>query len=110
MDILPSILVEMVRKLNGGQLHALNQEVIARLKLWHQAKDLNVLKEFNILDRVSFDYHGEKKLGTISRIHQKTVTVILDEGERWKISPHFLKKIPGEVNPLQDIVSKIAKK
>lgn len=110
MDFLPPKLVEMVRKLNGEQLHALNREVVERLKLWHKAKDLNVLKEFHLLDRVSFVYHGERKMCTISRIHQKTVTVVLDSGERWKVSPHFLKKIKGEVNPFQDIVSKIVKK
>jgi len=34
--------------------------------------------------------------GTVTRLNQKTITVTLDNGEHWNVSPDFLKKIDVE--------------
>ncbi len=100
----------MVQQLNGAQLHDLNHVVVERLNLLHRMQNLEALKEFHMLDRVSFDHLGQRKVGTINRINQKSVSVILDTGEHWTVSPHALRKIHDGVNPLKDMLASLLKK
>lgn len=58
---LPKQLVRMVKGLKEPELHALFTLVRQRLRILHQVKDLYAMKDFQILDRVSFDYHGTQK-------------------------------------------------
>lgn len=43
--------------------------------------------------QVSFDSKQGRQLGTLIKFNQKTVTVITDDGRRWRISPHLLSKV-----------------
>jgi hypothetical protein len=50
--------------------------------------------EFRIGERVSFRPTGRSELaGVLSRYNKKTVTVITDDGQRWNVSPAFLRKV-----------------
>ncbi len=100
---LPHEIRKMIEHLSGDQLHELNHLVIERLRLLHRANDLMAMKDFQMLDRVWFDYNGQRKEGVIMRLNQKTISVQLDTGEQWKVSPHLLHKIPGK-NPLKELV------
>ena len=61
------------------------------------------MRNFYILDRVSFTHNGKYYEGVVTRLNQKTITVILDDGNRWNISPGNLKKIDQE-NPLKEFL------
>lgn len=86
----------MVNRLNEDELHALYRTVGGRLRLLHRTKAMFAMRDFQVLDKVFFDHHGERKEGTVTRLNQKTITVTLDNGEHWNVSPDFLKKIDGE--------------
>lgn len=90
---LPDDIKQLIYKLNEDELHELLTLVSDRLRLFHKAKALYAMKDFQILDRVYFDYHGERKEGTVTRLNQRTITVTLHTGEIWKVSPDFLIKI-----------------
>jgi hypothetical protein len=92
-----------MEQLEGEQLHELNHLIVDRLRLLHRANDLMAMKDFQMLDRVWFEYHGEQVKGTIMRLNQKTISVQLDTGEQWKVSPHLLYKISGK-NPLKGLM------
>lgn len=56
------------------------------------------MRNFYVLDRVSFTHNGKHYAGVVTRLNQKTITVTLDDGTRWGVSPGNLKKIDQE-NP-----------
>jgi len=101
-QILPQYIRQLINRLNEDELHALYRAVGEKLRLLHKAKALFSMREFQILDRVFFDYHGERKEGTITRLNQKTVSVTLDNGGHWNVSPDFLTKV-DEGNPLAEL-------
>ena len=45
------------------------------------------------MDRVYFTNNGEKIIGTVVRLNQKTVSVDADNGGQWRIAPDFLTKV-----------------
>ena len=95
-QFLPKDIRKLVNRLSEGELHALYRTVGDRLRLLHRTKAMFAMTDFQVLDKVFFDYHGERKEGTVTRLNQKTITVTLDNGEHWNVSPDFLKKIDGE--------------
>lgn len=95
-QILPKDIRKLVNRLNEDELHALHRAVGNRLRLLHRSKAIFAMRDFQVLDRVFFDYQGERKEGTVTRLNQKTITVTLDNGARWNVSPDFLKKIDKE--------------
>lgn len=96
---------QLVIQLNEEQLHELHHLVGDRLRLLHKAKALFAMQEFQVLDRVYFDYHGERKEGTVTKLNQRTISVTLDTGEHWNVAPDFLTKII-EANPISKALAK----
>lgn len=95
---LPDHIIPMVESLNQEQLHAVHQLVSERLNLFHKVQALRAMSEFHVLDRVSFAHNGIYYEGSITRLNQKTISVVLDDGHQWNVSPGFLKKIGNEKN------------
>ncbi len=95
----------MIEHLDGEQLHELNHLIVERLRLLHRAHDLMAMKDFQMLNRVWFDYQGERREGIVVRLNQKSISVQLDTGEQWKVSPHLLQKIPGK-NPMRELLGR----
>lgn len=89
---LPEHIKQLIHPLNEDQLHELHNLIADRLRLLHKAKALIHMQKFNVQDRVYFDYHGQRKEGTITRLNQRTISVTLDSGEHWKVAPDFLTK------------------
>lgn len=90
---LPSAVNNLLLTLNEDQLRQLNYKVIERLNLIRRAKSAMSMAKFNLLDRVYFVHNGGKKMGTVTRLNSKTVSVTLDDGHEWRIAPEFLTKI-----------------
>lgn len=90
---LPIQIDDLLFKLNEDQLRVLNRKVVERLKLIDRAKGVMSVAKFNILDRVYFRHNGRKMIGTVVRLNQRSVSVNLDDGQRWKVDAGLLKKI-----------------
>jgi len=83
--------------LSYDELLDLNDCIIARLKHLEAADVLNAMMKFNLGAKVCFDStkHG-MQVGTLIKFNQKTVTVLTDEGRRWKVSPQMLSPLVKE--------------
>jgi len=84
---------DLILNLNEEELRLLNQQIIERLKIIDRAKGIVGVSKFNLGDQVSFRHHGERMVGKIIRLNQKTVSIILDNGQEWRVAPDFLRKI-----------------
>lgn len=104
MSQLPKQITNLIESLNEDQLHTLYRVVAERLNLIHKARALVAMRNFYILDRVSFSHNGKRYEGVVTRLNQKTITVTLDDDTRWGISPGNLKKIDQE-NPLKELLT-----
>lgn len=81
-----------LNRMNEEQLRELNRKVVEKLNLFQKVKRLQAISNFSVLDKVSFIHNGEEKHGTITRLNQKTVTIITDDDEHWNVNPSLLKK------------------
>jgi len=90
---LPKQLLRMVDTLDEDQLHALYHLVAQRLQLAQKAHALAAMSQFHVLDRVSFVHHGKQYEGTVTRLNQKTISIMLDDGTRWNVAPSLLTKV-----------------
>lgn len=90
---LPRQLLHMVDTLDDEQLHALYHVVAQRLQLAAKAHALAAMLQFHVLDRVSFVHNGKQYEGTVTRLNQKTVSVMLEDGTRWNVAPSLLTKV-----------------
>lgn len=76
---------EAINFLSEEQLRLLERQIAAKLKS-------KIMSDFKVMDKVFFDYNGQKISGTIISLNQKTVTIIEENGRKWNVSPHFLNK------------------
>jgi hypothetical protein len=83
----------MVDTLDADQLHALYHVVAQRLQLAQKARALAAMSQFHVLDRVSFVHNGRQYEGTVTRLNQKTISIMLDDGTRWNVGPSLLTKV-----------------
>ena len=90
---LPKQLLRMVDTLDEDQLHALYHLVAQRLQLAQKAHALAAMSQFHVLDRVSFVHNGKQYEGTVTRLNQKTISIMLDDGTRWNVAPSLLTKV-----------------
>ena len=92
--------------LSKDELLDLNRRVIARLQLLDQHSTVSAMVKFNLGQRVSFDPDGRLRSGTLIKFNPKTVVVLTADGQRWKVSPPFLRHLvdnqqPGNVSVLR---------
>ena len=90
---LPRQPLRLVETLDADQLHALYHVVAQRLQLAHKAQTLSAMSRFHVLDRVSFVHNGRQYEGTVTRLNQKTISIMLDDGTRWNVAPSLLTKV-----------------
>jgi hypothetical protein len=99
-----------IDNLTEEELLALNRRVVARLKLLEQHHTLNSMVKFEVGQRVSFDPDGRMRTGVLVKFNPKTVVVMTDDGQRWKVSPQFLRQLvdssssPNKVTVLRPVV------
>ena len=90
---LPKQLLRLVETLDEDQLHALYHVVAQRLQLAQKAHAIAAMSQFHVLDRVSFVHHGKQYEGTVTRLNQKTISVMLADGTRWNVAPSLLTTV-----------------
>jgi len=90
--------------LSLDELEALNHRIVERLKFFDTVQAHRNMMAFNIGAKVSFDStrHG-RLFGTLVKFNRKTVTVLTEAGQQWKVSPHLLTEIK-DATPKQRVV------
>jgi hypothetical protein len=90
--------------LSVEELEALNHRIVERLKFLDSVQAHRNMMAFNIGAKVSFEStrHG-RLFGTLVKFNRKTVTVLTEAGQQWKVSPHLLTEIK-DATPKQRFV------
>jgi hypothetical protein len=101
---LPKQLLRMIETLDGDQLHALYHVVAQRLQLAEKAHTLASMSQFHVLDRVSFVHNGTLYEGTVTRLNQKTISITLEDGTRWNVSPSLLTKVADRKDAVRQLL------
>ncbi len=83
-----------IDKLNEAELIDLNHRAVARLKFLEQMRAHGHMLDFSIGQKVVFQPDGHPLLnGIIVKYNRKTVTVVTDNGQQWRVSPQFLRRV-----------------
>ncbi len=86
-----------IDKLNEAELIDLNHRVVARLKFLQEMRAHGHMLDFSIGQKVTFQPDGHPLLnGIIAKYNRKTVTVITDNGQQWRVAPVFLRRIEAQ--------------
>jgi hypothetical protein len=83
-----------IDSLSEEQLIELNHKIVARLRFLSQMRSHSRMLHFRIGERVTFRPDGRPEVtGTLTQYNRKTVTVITDSGEHWRVAPGLLSKV-----------------
>jgi hypothetical protein len=83
-----------LESMSYDELVALNQKIVERLKFLDAMHTHREMMQFAPGDQVSFEPPGRgKQFGTLVKYNKKTVTVITENGQKWNVSPHLLRKV-----------------
>ncbi|MDN5869661.1 MAG: hypothetical protein L0H73_02900 [Nitrococcus sp.] len=98
-----------IDKLTERELIDLNHRVVERLRFLAQMRAHGAMLRFSIGQQVSFiSGRGETVVGTLVKYNKRTVTVITDDGQRWNVSPSFLRETePKDVTPKRGNVAQL---
>ena len=87
-------ILDSIDELQYEELITLNRAIVARIKEIKAIKVQSLLQQFRVGNQVQFmSNEGDLIIGTIVRLNQKTVSLVTEEGARWKVSPSFLTKL-----------------
>lgn len=87
-------LLDSLDELDYEELVTLNHAIVARIKQLNAIKAQSQLQQFRVGHQVQFiSSEGDLIIGTIVRLNKKTVSLVTEEGSRWKVSPALLKKL-----------------
>jgi hypothetical protein len=82
-----------IDQLTEEELVDLNNRIVARLRFLSDMRAHSEMLEFRIGDQVTFEPEGRASVvGVLTRYNKKTVTVLSDSGQRWNVSPGFLRQ------------------
>lgn len=84
---------QLIEYLTEDQLRQLNHKIVERLNIIWKARALKSMSNFNTLDKAYFIKDWMKISWTITRLNQKTVTLITEDWGHWNVTPHLLTKI-----------------
>ncbi len=85
---------DFIKTLSAKDLIYLNRMICERLKVLSQVQSSEKMAKFHLTQRVSFTgSDGLVKTGVINAMHKKTVSVITDDNENWKIAPGLLRSV-----------------
>ena len=83
-----------ITKLSEDELRMLNRQIVERLSLMQQIRTHERMLEFRVGDRVSFEPEGRGVLfGVLLRCNKKSITVLTEGGEQWKVAPGLLRRV-----------------
>lgn len=87
---------QSIRNMNEDDLRFLNTQIVERLKLIAQARSTVEMSRFSVGQQIEFqDRTGQPVKGQILRLNKKTVSIVTDNGQRWNVSPQFVRALPA---------------
>ena len=93
----------IIDSLTEQELVDLNRRIVERLRMLHQMHAHVRMLEFTIGERVSFQTDQHKSIeGRLVRYNKKSVTIVTDDGDRWTVSPGFLRKAGSAARSQKD--------
>lgn len=103
-----------IESLSEKELRFLNTKIVDRLNFLRLQETQSKMLDFQKGQTVWFESHnGDTICGLITRINIKTITVVSDDGCKWKVSPQFLKPFTidqnvakTETRPSRDVTPK----
>lgn len=82
-----------VEHLSEEELLSLEQSVRERLKLLEGQRTPVEMRQFSLGEQVSFEPPGRcKQSSKVIKFYRRTVMIITESGQKWKVPPHLLKK------------------
>jgi hypothetical protein len=82
-----------IDSLSEEQLIDLNHKIVARLRFLNQMRSHSAMLDFRIGERVKFRPDGRPEVtGILTQYNKKTVSVITESGEHWRVAPGLLTK------------------
>src|SRR5579864_158907 len=83
-----------IDSLSEEDLVELNHKIVARLRFLSQMRSHSKMLDYRIGERVKFRPDGRPEVtGILTQYNRKTVTVITDSGEHWRVAPGLLSKV-----------------
>jgi hypothetical protein len=83
-----------IDSLSEEDLIELNHKIVARLRFLSQMRSHSAMLDFRIGEQVKFSPGGRPDVvGILTQYNKKTVTVITDSGEHWRVAPGLLSKV-----------------
>src|SRR5713101_8123900 len=83
-----------IDSLSEEELIELNHKIVARLRFLSQMRSHSTMLDFRIGERVKFRPDGRPEVtGILTQYNKKTVTVITDSGEHWRVAPGLLSRV-----------------
>jgi hypothetical protein len=79
--------------LTESELIHLNEKIVQRLRMIRQMRAHVTMLEFHLGERVWFQTDRDIVRGTLLRYNKESVTIVTDDGQRWTVSPGFLRKV-----------------
>ena len=92
--------------LTPAELIDLNRRILERLKRMDSMRQQHQMMAFHIGQRVLFiTKEADIIYGNILKLNQKTVSVIAEDGTRWKVSPSLLKPMSAkDITPMTNLL------
>ena len=81
-----------IDRLTESELIDLNRRIVERLRMIRQMQAHVRMLEFTIGERVWFRTDSRDVEGILVRYNKNSVTVVTESGERWTVSPGFLRR------------------
>ena len=83
-----------IDSLSEAELIELNHKIVARLRFLSQMRSHSAMLDFRIGERVKFSPGGRPDMvGILTQYNKRTVTLITDSGEHWRVAPGLLSKV-----------------
>jgi len=96
-----------VERLSEDELLELEHQVTLRLKELEASRTPVEMRQFKVGESVSFEPPGrEKQASKVIRFYRRTVMIITESGQKWKVPPHLLKKV-GNIKPKVRRIGKV---
>jgi len=92
--------------LTPAELIDLNRRIVERLKRMDSMRQQHQMMAFHIGQRVLFiTKEADIIYGNILKLNQKTVSVMAEDGTRWKVSPSLLRPISAkDITPMTNLL------
>jgi hypothetical protein len=92
---LPKVL-SVLDRLTEEELVQLNHVIVQRIRLMQQIRAHGEMINLRIGQRVHFTSAVGKIIrGVVARHNRKSVTVMTDDGQQWRVSPQFVQAESG---------------